>query len=334
MTAACLPPAPLALCQPDGRAAADGRYAGPILDLDTRHWDGRGPFARRRWQRKTWVYFGLFSPRFSLGFAIVDAGYLATAFCYVYDRDSGRLVEEKLLLPFGFAGDFHGDWRQPWQLGLGDKRWSCRRDGDGWLLDCSGPQLTLSARVNDHGRGLTAVSRSPGRPFHHTYKLCALDADINLVLHNTDGAAGSHRFPAGAMLDYTRGYPPRETLWNWASLDGQGEDGRRVALNLVAHFLNGNENALWLGDDLIPLAQTVFDYAPDDLLQPWRIRTLDGVVDLQFLPDGQRAENLRLGVLESVFSQPFGRFSGTVTTAEGPLRVQGTGVVEAHKARW
>ncbi len=324
-----LPAAPFALCQADGRPAANGRYAGFIHNLDTSTWDGQGLRARRRWQRKTWVYFGFFSPRFAVGFAIVDAGYLATAFCYVFDRSSGQLTEENIRLPMGFAHDFHADWRQPWQLSQGGKRWQCVREGDGWLLSCDSKTLQLSAHVKDHARGLSVVSAAPGRPFHHTYKLCGLDAEVNLTIKGAN-----HRFTAGVSMDYTRGYPSRETVWNWASLDGQTVCGQRVAINVVAHFLNGMENALWLGDEIIPLAQTVFDYDPQDLMKPWHIYTLDQRIDITFTPDGRRAEHLNVGILTSDFTQPFGHFEGNVQTANGLERVRGYGVVEAHRAVW
>ena len=319
-----LPPAPASL------AAPDGRYAGAVSDLATRAWDGsRGLLSRRRLQRKGWMYFGAFSPEFSIGLAVIDAGIAATAFVYVADRERGTMVEEKLLKPFGFAAAFAPDWRQPWRLAGGGREWNIERGGAGWRIRYAGRRIALEMACGDHGRALTAISSAPGRPFAHTCKLAALDTTVDLEL---DGRA--QRFEAAASMDFTLGYPPRSTIWNWASLDGRTEDGERVAVNLVAHFMNGLENALWLGDELIPLAQALFDYDRAQPMQPWRIRTLDGCVDVVFTPQGQRAENLRAGLMASVFAQPWGRFEGTVLTARGLRRVNGYGVVEEHRALW
>lgn len=316
-------PAPAALHDRDGRPVASGRWRGPIADLDTAIWDRRG---RRRLQRKGWMYVSAVTARWSVGYAIVDAGLLATAFVYVFDRDSGRLLEEKVVVPFGFPSAFAPDWRQPWRLDRGERHWAIEHDpARGWQVRHDGPRLKLALDVERGGEGLSALARAPGRPFHHTWKLCALRSRLRFTL---DGQ--QHEADSSSALDFTLGYPPRSSLWNWASLDGLRADGRKVGVNLVAHFMNGLENALWLGDALIPLGQATFAYDPSNLLAPWHLRTVDGRVDVVFEPSGRRAEYLNALWLRSRFAQPFGRWSGTV---DG-VAASGHGVVEEHAALW
>jgi len=323
-----LPPAPSAFIV-DSQLVT-GRFAGAIDELSTARWDGGGGLlSPRRLQRKGWLYVGLSSPRYQVGFAVVDAGLVATAFVYVYDRDTGLLREEKCLRPLGFAADFAPDWRRPWRLESGRQRWQIDHDGVAWQLAYSGPNLSVTARVEDHRRGISAVSAAPGRPFHHTYKLANLSSVVSCSL-----AGAKNSFEAQASVDFSLGYPPRETQWNWASLEGGTDDGQPFAVNLVAHFLNGLENALWYGDEVLPLPQAVFDYRPEDPLAPWDIRTVDGRVALRFTPDGQRREHLNVGFMKSIFSQPFGRFTGQLETPTGRRAISGQGVVEAHQARW
>ena len=318
--------APSALNAGAGRAAASGRYRGTIADLSTAAWDGdHGLRSRRRLQRKGWMYFSAVTERWSVGYAIVDAGLVATAFVYVYDREQRRLIEEKATLPLGFPANFAPDWRQPWKLAQRGKRWQITPHADGWQVRFDGPQMSVALDVARDGDGLSAISSAPGRPFHHTWKLCALSVALRLGI---DGKTID--VAASGALDFTLGYPPRSSLWNWASLDGATGDGRRLGINVVAHFMNGLENALWLGDELIPLAQATFDYDPAQLMAPWRIRTEDGIVDVMLTPDGQRAEHLNALWLASRFAQPFGRFEGRV----GQARVSGYGVVEEHAALW
>ncbi len=336
-----LRPAPPALDAGGGRPAASGRYLGAIAALSTAVWDGDlGLLSRRRLQRKGWMYFSACTARWSVGYAIVDAGLVATAFVYIRDRETGALIEEKATVPFGFAAGFAPDWRQPWQLAQRGRRWQItpaapNADGgphgwpngwpSGWQVRFDSPDLNLALNVARVGTGLSAISSAPGRPFHHTWKLCALPVALRI------GRAGQIiDEPASGALDFTLGYPPRHSLWNWASLDGQTADGRKVGVNLVAQFMNGLENALWLGDQLIPLAQASFDYDPARLLAPWRVRTEDGLVDVTFTPDGQRAEHLDALVLRSRFAQPFGRFEGRI----GNQQACGFGVVEEHEALW
>lgn len=318
-----LPPAPPALDAGNGRPLPSGRYRGAIADLSTAAWDGGG---RRRLQRKGWLYVSACTARYSVGYAVVDAGLVATAFVYVFDRTTKILVEEKATVPFGFAADFAPDWRQAWALAQGGKRWQITPVGaQGWQFRYTGKRLNLELDVERGGDGLTAVSSAPGRPFAHTWKLCALASTLRFTL---DGAAVETQ--SSSAIDFTLGYPPRSTVWNWASLDGSTDDGRKFGLNLVAHFNNGLENALWLDGELTPLAQACFDYDRRDLARPWRVSTVDGLVDVHFTPDGQRAEHLNAVLLKSRFAQPFGRFEGRV----GQSQVSGFGVVEEHAALW
>ncbi len=326
---AALKSAPEFLIDASGKACADGRYLGAIQNLNTCAFDGRGPFSKRRRQRKGWLYFGIFSPRFMIGLAVVDAGYAATGFIYVYDRARKQLTEEKTALAFGFEAGFAPDWRQAWNLKSGGRHWSFEYQNKGWDVRFSGKKIQLELRCEDHERGLTAVSRAPQRAFHHTYKLCAIPAQIALKLDGTD-----HRFSGRSSIDFSLGYPPRNTLWNWASLDGVTEDGESIGINLVAHFMNGLENAMWLQDRVQPLSQAVFHYDQNQLLSPWRITTEDGALNLLFTPEGRRCENLRLPLLRSVFSQPFGQFEGTVVRNGQTRRIEGFGVVEEHTALW
>lgn len=325
-----LRPAPEAFHQGDGQPLLDGRYAGWVREVSTEAWDGNlGLLSPRRLQRKGWLYFGVFSEPVMMGFAVVDAGLIATAFVYVYDREGQTFVEEKAVVPLGFAARFRPSLRQPWSLKQGKKHWVIEPTEQGWTLSYSGQRLQVFGQVQHSEHGMTAVATSLGRPFAHTFKDAALSAALDVTLDGRRIVTS-----AGSTLDFTLGYPPRHTLWNWASMDGVTEDGQRFGLNVVAQFMNGLENALWLGEELIPLAQAVFAYDRQHLLAPWKVRTLDGRVSLTFMPEGLRQENLDVGLMASQFAQPFGRFEGRVLTAQGEKSVHGFGVVEAHRAVW
>ncbi|AEF39538.1 DUF2804 domain-containing protein [Hoyosella subflava] len=322
-------PAPRAFdLGPAGRAP-DGRYLGPIADVSTAKWDGRGPFARRRRQRKAWIYTAAFTPRFTVGLAVVDAGFLATAFVYVHDRQREVFTEQKAVVPAGFPAGFQPSLDVTWRVARGPRNWEITRSGAGWAAKYSGSGLGIGIDIDDHGRGLTAISSAPGRPFHHTYKLCSLKCRLSV---RTEGRMVTQE--GHAALDFSLGYPPRDTRWNWASLDGMTADGQQVGINLVAHFMNGLENALWIDGAVIPLGQAVFTYEPENTLDRWNVATVDGYVNIDFYPDGERKENLRAGVMASVFSQPFGRFEGHIRTRSGLVPISGRGVTEQHRAVW
>jgi hypothetical protein len=152
-----------------------------------------------------------------------------------------------------------------------------------------------------------------------------------------------------AGLDYNRGYRPRETWWNWAAGGGYAEGGARVGFNLTAHRPwpgstqaskhdgdDAADCALWLAGRCVKIARVSFDYDPRALSEPWRISDRDGLVDLRFLPVGERSENINFGVVVSQFHQPYGTFDGELSSPDGERHVLRDvfGVTEQHFARW
>lgn len=96
-----------------------------------------------------------------------------------------------------------------------------------------------------------------------------------------------------------------------------------------------NENGAWVDGALHHLGPARFEMDAADLLAPWRITTTDGAVELTFTPEGERADNIRLGVIRSVFHQPHGTFRGRVELPDGPLEIDDLhGVCEDHDALW
>jgi hypothetical protein len=321
--------APARLPLPDEADFPFGRFAGLVPDCSTAAWDRPGVFSRRRWQRKTWVYGGAFSARHAVGLAIVDAGFLATAFVYVWDRTQKRLVEEKISLPFGFGRDFDPSLRSAWALSSGSRSWRFAPSQRGWEATFSGKRLTVSMDLTEAFRGMSTLASAQGRPFHYTYKLSGLPATLRVAV---DGVVSEGE--ALAVIDFSKGYPPHTMFWNWASLVGQTGEGNSFGMNLVGDFNNGLENSYWLDGNTVPLGQAIFSYSARSPLAPWRIRTADDRIDLRFTPEGMRSENLRAGVLRSTFAQPFGAFEGILREPSGERSISGHGVVEQHWASW
>ena len=320
---------------------APGRYLGAVADTDTSGWDRS--LLRRRLQRKAWMYVGAFTDEWLVGMAIADAGYTGLAFLYCFHRPTGVYVEERVNRPFafptGFRPDLHGEWamtsgRRSWRIrGLGAHEGGhpARRD---WRIELSGERLRCDLVVHHEFAGLTAIAASSAhaRPFNSTYKVVGLPVTGTLALDGKPLPV-AHAFGA---VDFTLGYPPRRTVWNWACFVGITDDGRRFGLNAVAHFNQDLENALWVDGALVPLGEVRFVPGHDRRRDTWHIETADGALKLAFEPEGARSENIRLGIVESRFVQPFGRFRGTVGTAGtvSTVGVRGYGVVEDHIARW
>jgi hypothetical protein len=322
-----LPPAPARLPQPGEGPPAWGRYSGPVADTETRAWDA-DPLRRRTW-RKAWMFVGAYTERHTIGFALVDAGYVATAFVYVHDRETGRLLETHTLVPSGFAEDFQPGLRQPWRLESLEGTWTLAPQGEGWRASFKGAGFSVSLELDAASQGMSILAPAQERPFHYTFKAAAVPARVSF-----QEAAGGWQSSAVGVLDFSKGYPPRNVFWNWASLVGKTEDGRSFGLNLTADFNNALENAMWVDGELVPLATALFRYEPAAVRNEWRVATADGRVEVRFHPDGLREEHIQLGAFESRFQQPFGRFEGTLWLNGKAVRVTGSGVVEQHWTTW
>jgi hypothetical protein len=79
-----------------------------------------------------------------------------------------------------------------------------------------------------------------------------------------------------------------------------------------------------------------FTLDESQILRPWQIQTTDGGCRLEFIPQGERAGKINLGILKSDYHQPYGIFRGTVTDANGVQHQieDFFGLTELHRARF
>lgn len=137
---------------------------------------------------------------------------------------------------------------------------------------------------------------------------------------------------ATACVDSSNGLLARHTEWRWAC--AQRLD---VGFNLQNGYFGAHENALWLHGALIPLGAAHFEFDPERPMDPWRVSSADGLLDLTFSPEGARHEDRHLGVAASHYIQPIGSFSGWVRASADapPYAVSGLlGVTEDHRSTW
>lgn len=314
--------APASLAEFANKQMPFGLFEGIIADVNTTPWQ-----ALRRNGRKTWIYAGVFNERYYTGFAIADAGLVATAFAYVFDAQTQKYVEEKATVSFGFAANFDPNIQSEWCL----KNFAIVSNGTAMQLTYKGKRINLEIQLeNNFNHGLTTLTPAAGRPFNHTYKDILMPAQ---VLATVDGESISYGGNIGS-IDFSKGYPPRNTFWNWASMVGQTASGAPVGINLVAHHNNSLENSLWTEDGAVAISQCVFEYQQPLDKNTWAVRSIDGIIDLTFTPLGKRAENINAIFMLSKFVQPFGVFKGTVLINGTPQPVSGYGVTEEHFAKW
>lgn len=327
-----LPAAPASLLAADGQPLF-GRYAGQVGEID---WSRLAkPFARsalwRRFHHKRWHYVAFCTEEVFAAVAIVDLGWISTAFAYAFDRrdedmlanfsqDGLPLVSARMADAVGGSSSF--DTR--------NSRITIDSIGDGsyqLMLRCD--YLEIDARF---GPGPSPLLLATGPieqgSVHATQKSSAMPLRGELRTWRDE-----YKLDGGiASFDYSNGLLARNTAWRWASAHNL-----ELGFNLQAGYFGDHENALWLDGELYPLGPAHFLYDKKDPLSQWHIFTEDDMLDLIFTPEGARRDDKKKLVAASKYLQPVGTFSGWVRSApDQPKRMvtQLMGVTEDHASRW
>ncbi|CAN5893837.1 DUF2804 domain-containing protein [soil metagenome] len=335
ISALALPTAPASVLTAGGQVNF-GKYAGQPAQID---WSGLAAPHRRSklWQHfhhKRWHYVALATDELFCGIAMVDVGWTTTAFAYAFDRRQRRLIasfSQDGLPGLGSRINAHPAAGAVSSFHVFGKHIDYRHvAGSAYQLDlrCGAFHINASIDAAAAAPCLLALGDVTGGSVHSTVKSpgMALSGKVQVAGRDYDLAGGV------ASFDHSNGFLARETAWRWASAHSL-----TMGFNLQSGYFGANENALWLDGQLMSLAAAQFDYDPANVLAPWHIYTDDGLLDLQFQPEGCRSENKNLLIAASRYVQPIGTFTGWVKTSAGavPRKVeQLVGVTEDHMSRW
>jgi hypothetical protein len=318
-----LPEAPRSPVADDG-SIAFGRYRGAMEVVD---WRRAGP--NRLWRFlhwKRWQYAAFVGSDVVGAVAIADVGFATTAFAYVFDRRSRRVladISNTSTRRSGLVADHVGVGARS-RFRQGETALAIEHGPGGWTLGVRSPTLVIDATLLDGPSAamLCAVARVPGGLANCTHKAHGLEVA---------GAArigGREISLAGALgsLDHTSGLLARDTSWRWAS--GTSLDR---SINLVEGFQEPLENAMWSRGEITGLPPVTFKRASSDPMSPWQVRSADGSVDLEFRAEGVRSQDKNLVLAISRWIQPIGTWTGTI---HGVSIGELSGVLEDHVARW
>jgi hypothetical protein len=283
---------------------------------------------------KTWHHFLIDSPGLSLTVAMVDLGFLNTAWvrCIPHDGPSFEIERRSPLTRCriepvlrgssseyrgrGFSLQLHHNTPQQHHLKLTSKR------------------VAIDLRLDGRDVQPLAVCLPLGEDQSMYSQKMPLSCNGEVIL---DGQ--THVFDdAQAMIDVHQAYYPHRTAWRWATAAWRSANGALCGFNLTRNQAQNPERfhecALWHEGRIERLSLPDFK-VPEDPLKPWMITSSDGRVELLFQPQGLRRDDTRIGPIKSWYLQPWGRFSGTLLRADGqPTKVDAFGVCEDHNAHW
>lgn len=308
-----------------------------------------GPVERFR-SHKKWLYAFVATREVATFFAVVDVNYTSNAFAMAVDLTTNEvLVDESYLgppRPVVKVSDHPGAgldvaFRRPdAQLTasrpFGDERFHLSTKlGFPRLLGGRKLEASWSLLAAGAAPALTVIAPVDGGIVNVTQKWAGLLGFGRLRTagksFNLDGAVGG--------LDSTFGLLARRTSWRWAFACGRLDDGTPVGINLVEGFNESredvNENAVWLGRELIPVGRARFSWNRSDVLDRWSVTTTDGALDLEFRPIAAHREHRDLKLVRSRFAQPVGRWSGVLRHGGREYRLDGLpGVAEDQDVLW
>lgn len=296
-------------------------------------------------REKRWLYVGIYTEDVIIGLAIVNASYVGNAFCYVYDRKRDILWEQERVIPLAKGirvdrGLHKGivSYKTPTEKIYIETDLEQGKRFVDVQLKSEGRDIDIRVEIIDSIKKsppLQVLTPTSAEDFTFTHKNVGLPVLGSVRLGNVRYEFDPEK--DSAVIDYTIGFPARETFWNWASATGRLDDGRWIGLNLVAPIFDSenNENAFWIGGDWIKVSGVTFEYDPKKPMEKWKISSKDGILDLCFEPSGRRVQDLNYQVVVSRFQQPYGVFIGTVKLPTGEvITIEIPGVVEEHFARW
>jgi hypothetical protein len=322
-----------------------GQFSDSLNEINHHDFRLHTPFGKPASRMANWIgfkqfqYFGGMSERFIFGCALAHLRHIAVAFVYVHDMQTGTLFSRSYRRPLGLGmtltdnpvsgmSHFHlpgVDIRMGYQASPREKT----------VNITLGKDFILNARMPETGfEPMSLCTRTAYSGWVYANKTAGLDLQGNFQFGGeafdlaTLGAMGHHDFSCGFMR--------RETFWNWACFSGTSA-GHRLGLNLSCgvNETSFTENCLWLDGRLIKVNLTRFDFDQRDVMQPWRIYSDDGQVDLHFTAVGLHREQMNLGLVASNFKQVFGHFNGELRIDGKIIPINGLpGFAEDQYAKW
>jgi hypothetical protein len=336
-----LSPAPDSILDPATRLPRLGSYRGGLPRVD---WKPLGiGRAARVLQHKRWLYVAITSGDLYVALAIVRLGYASSAFVYAYEAATGRMLVQRswvappfaaLVSDTGGAGCHARFSARGVHIVVERAR---REPYYGVHVETRGLSLSASLDAGNAPPAIGAVAEvAPGR-FCATEKRALLAVRGSLRVHDPGGGDVTASLDGAlAGYDFTSGLLARHTEWRWAFALGRLEGGEPFALNLVEGFVGEAECAAWVGGEVVGLGEGRFTFDRERPMEPWRVRTADGVADLTMTPGAVHEEKRDVVVARSHFVQPCGAWTGRIALpGRAPWRVErALGVTEIQDATW
>ena len=319
-----------------------GRFDQLPSSIDIHKYIYRTPYGdivtgwRKRLKYKKFKFCSIQHEHYSMGVAIVDMGWAAHAFLYIYDHLTQQTSDWNAVQPFGrkteldeqpqFNQSFFA--KSPFQIEIQHAH------GVRYIRVTKYGEIRLSARIFCAGTDPLSLCSPTGiNGWTYTQKLATLAIEGFFV--NKQQQVIQFNEQSFAALDDTCGFLRPETAWFWLSCNFWDAQHNRIGINLASGMNEsfGNENCLWVNGVLYPLEDVLFEKLDD---QRWTIRSLDDKLNLTVQTSWRRYESINLRLVGSQFSHWQATISGTIQHGQGQeiVCLNEYGLLEQHYAKW
>ena len=333
---------PVDLCTPDGRSllpAARGWSRTPL----------HRPNLKGQWGRtKKWDYWAVLTGDGVASVTFADLDYVGLVAVEWADFSSGVSGGRVDVRPLGWGIDLPDRFGAiPLEYHSKHLTASVTDDEYGTHLVASWTEpkggvgaLDVTVELPQGHESLNVVIPWSESRFQYTSKHQARPATGTIDVGGANWTIGGTT-AAWGVLDVGRGRWPYRTNWNWAGGAGPASDGRAVGIQMGAKWTEGTgftENGMFVDGTLIKIGEELtWNYDWDNPMQPWCVRSADGIVDLVLTPKFDRESKTSIGVLRNEGHQVFGTWSGQIPDIAGGALTLGDDVIgfaEETRARW
>jgi hypothetical protein len=336
------------ITEPVDLCLEDGSHLAP----SARGWSRR-PLHRAnlrgRWGRtKRWDYWAILAGDLVVSATYADVDYLGLADVWWVDMETGRVGGRQIARPLAIGVELPArPGTEP--LRVASRRFQLDIDDDeagthlraAWLERDGTPARldVVVAQPADH-ESLNVVIPWSERLFQYTSKHQARPATGELVIGDESRPLGGDAGAAWGVLDVGRGRWPYRTNWNWGGGAGRAPDGSTVGLQLGGKWTVGTgftENGVIVDGRLNKIgAELEWTYQWDRPLEPWRVVSPTGELDLTLHPRFDKHTRVEAFVMGMEVHQVFGHWSGAVTSDDGrTIAFEGLqGFAEESRSRW
>jgi len=303
------------------------------------------PIARQA-RIKEWEHYTVMSPEFTLGVTLAQLGPLVLASAELIDYRAQSIAtatfmsagkKDKSIFPvdpYGNTRIERGTDFVSMEFSGGKRRIQCRFS-KGPLSVPFEAELTLEDNPNGDSVAITRPFEGEGQFFYEN-KIFGMPATGSAKVNGE-----SYALPAGAawaIFDWGRGNWPAESKWFWGQAAGKvGE--QQVALNLGWGYgddSRGTCNAILVDGKLHKLDIVDATFDENDRMQPWKFKSNDGRLALDFTPIYNQHSKQDVGFAKAELHKIHGRYTGTLVLDDGTkLEVKELlGFAEHMQQRW